>query len=116
LNPSEVIGEQDDVALPALSLVEFRVGTALADSQHQLKMERFYREVLIHFTVLPYNDAVMEHHIRLLAWTHRRGTARSAVDLMIAATAAATGRILVTTDAKAQFQELPGVHSQVIQL
>jgi tRNA(fMet)-specific endonuclease VapC len=43
-----------------------------------------------------------------------KGKQRSSYDLMIAATAAATNRILLTTDAKAEFNQLPGVRSEVI--
>ena len=35
---------------------------------------------------------------------------------MIAATAAATNRILVTTDAKAEFSQLGGVRSEVLSI
>jgi tRNA(fMet)-specific endonuclease VapC len=35
---------------------------------------------------------------------------------MIAATAVATNRVLLTTDAKAEFNQLPGVRSEVILL
>jgi tRNA(fMet)-specific endonuclease VapC len=45
-----------------------------------------------------------------------KGKQRSAYDLMIAATAAATSRILITTDGKAEFDELPGVRSEVIRI
>jgi tRNA(fMet)-specific endonuclease VapC len=44
------------------------------------------------------------------------GKQRSAYDLTIAATAAATSRILLTTDAKAEFNQLAGVRSELIPL
>lgn len=48
-----------------------------------------------------------EHHAELLAHTRRSGRRRGPHDLMIAATAHATGRLLVTTDTKVGFGELP---------
>ena len=42
------------------------------------------------------------------------GKQRSTYDLMIAATAAATNRTLLTTDAKAEFSQLSGVRSEVL--
>jgi tRNA(fMet)-specific endonuclease VapC len=44
------------------------------------------------------------------------GKKRSAYDLMIAATAAATSRILLTTGAKTEFDQLAGVRSEVIRI
>ena len=46
------------------------------------------------------------HHAALLAHTHKSGIPRGAHDLIIAATARANGRILVTTDERARFGEL----------
>lgn len=61
-----------------------------------------------------YTPAVAEHHAVLMAEVTRRGTPRGAHDLIIAATARATGRVLVTTDAKAKFDELPEVMARLL--
>ncbi|TNM32984.1 type II toxin-antitoxin system prevent-host-death family antitoxin [Streptomyces sedi] len=53
-------------------------------------------------------------HARLLAHVRREGKPRGAHDLIIAATAAATARTLLTTDGKTAFDDLPGVHAAVI--
>jgi tRNA(fMet)-specific endonuclease VapC len=45
-----------------------------------------------------------------------KGRARSANDMMIAATAAATSRTLLTTDASAGFDQLAGVRAEVLTL
>lgn len=42
------------------------------------------------------------------------GTSRSAYDMVIAATAAATNRILLTTNASAACGELSGVQAEVL--
>ena len=45
-----------------------------------------------------------------------KGRARSANDMMIAATAASTSRVLLTTDASANFEQLTGVRTEVLKL
>ena len=47
-------------------------------------------------------------HAQLLAHVRRTGRPRGAHDLLIAATAAATGRTIVSDDTTA-FEDLPGV-------
>jgi tRNA(fMet)-specific endonuclease VapC len=49
------------------------------------------------------------HHARLLAHVRRSGSPRGARDLIIAAHAAETGRLVLTRDAKARFGDLPGI-------
>lgn len=61
-----------------------------------------------------YDLAVARMHASLLTHTHRTGKPRGAIDLIIAATAAATDRVLVTTDATACFDDLPGVSCLVV--
>jgi tRNA(fMet)-specific endonuclease VapC len=53
-------------------------------------------------------------HARLVVEAITQGRPRSAYDLMIAATAAATDRVLLTTAAKAGFDQLKGVRSEVL--
>jgi tRNA(fMet)-specific endonuclease VapC len=71
-------------------------------------------EMLTVLPIAPYNLAVARLHASLLAWTERTGCIRSSFDLIVAATAGATGRTLLTTDAAARFDELPGVRAEVI--
>jgi tRNA(fMet)-specific endonuclease VapC len=52
---------------------------------------------------------VSKRHADLIAWTRRAGVTRNPNDLIVAATAAATGRELLTLDRKAAFANLPGV-------
>jgi tRNA(fMet)-specific endonuclease VapC len=49
------------------------------------------------------------HHGRLLAHVRRSGSPRGAHDLIIAAHAAETERMILSRDAKARFGDLPGV-------
>ena len=59
--------------------------------------------------VLTYTEATAAHHARLIAHVRRSGTSRSAHDLIIAAHASESGRIVLSRDAAARFGDLPGV-------
>jgi tRNA(fMet)-specific endonuclease VapC len=59
--------------------------------------------------VLDYTELTAAHHARLLAHVRKSGTPRGAHDLIIAAHAAQTGRLLLSRDAKARFGDLPGI-------
>ena len=64
--------------------------------------------------VVDYTHAVAVHHAALLAHVRRDGRPSGAHDLIIAATARATGRLLVTTDGRAGFADLPDVEARVL--
>jgi tRNA(fMet)-specific endonuclease VapC len=53
-------------------------------------------------------------HVRLPAHVRRIGRPRGAHDLIIAATAAATGRTVLSSDASAAFADLPGVDAPMV--
>jgi tRNA(fMet)-specific endonuclease VapC len=55
-----------------------------------------------------YDLSVAQEHARLLAQVRRAGRPRGAHDLIIAATAVARDRLVVSTDSSA-FADLPGV-------
>jgi len=63
---------------------------------------------------LPYDEEIVAAHVELLAWTYQHGSPRGQHDLIVAATAIATGRRLLTTDCKARFDELPGLDVEVL--
>lgn len=64
--------------------------------------------VIAEIPVLPYGIGTAEAHAELLAAVRTQGRPRRAHDLMIAATARAAGRTVVTADASA-FVDLAGV-------
>jgi tRNA(fMet)-specific endonuclease VapC len=72
-------------------------------------------DLLTGLPVEEYNLAVARFHARLLAHTRRTGTTRNAHDLIIAATAVARDRTVLTTDQKG-FADLPGVDVQVLEV
>lgn len=102
--------DDDDLAVAAVTVAEMRVGVELADTaQRSADRSRSLEEILTYTQVLDYTGATALHHATLLAHTIRGGFKRGAMDLIIAAHAIQSGRILVSRDAKAKFGELPGV-------
>ncbi|GAB2861210.1 hypothetical protein GCM10022221_71230 [Actinocorallia aurea] len=110
----EVIGDTDDVAISAITVAELLVGVELADAARRPVRQAFVDEVLALIPVEEYTADVARVHARLLAETRRQGRRRGAYDLLIAATAAATARTIITADSSAAFDDLPGVRAQVL--
>ncbi|MFN8104231.1 MAG: PIN domain-containing protein [Acidimicrobiia bacterium] len=104
----EVIEDDDDVAIAAITVAELRVGVLLSRGKRREAREVFLDGVLATIPVLDYGMAVATAHAELLVDVRRRGEPRGAHDLVIAATALATGRVVVTAD-MAAFAHLPGV-------
>ena len=114
LEPS-ILTPDDDICLSIVVLAEYMMGLELAQPQYRPRMQRFLDGLLATVTVLPYDEEVLDVHVGLLAWTYRHGCPRGQFDLIIAATAIATDRVLLTRDTKARFDELPGLTVQVIE-
>lgn len=100
--------DDDDVAIAAITVAELRVGVELARGKARAARKAFVDDVLAVVPVVPYDQAIAEVHARLLAEIRRQGRPRGAHDLLIASTAAATGRMVVTADLGA-FDDLAGV-------
>lgn len=104
----EAIADDDDVAIAAVTLAELRVGVLLADEGRRAGRSAFFEAVRAGLPVVGYDADVVDVHGDLLAFVRRSGTPRGAHDLIIAASARATGREVVTADRSA-FEGLPGV-------
>jgi tRNA(fMet)-specific endonuclease VapC len=104
----EVIDDGDDIAVAAITVAELRVGVQMAKGRRREKRERFVAAVLDAVSIEAYDLNVAEAHAALLAHVRRAGTPRGAHDLIIAATARAQERQVVSSD-KGAFAELPGV-------
>lgn len=106
---------EDDVALPAVVVAEYLEGVALTvDEARRAAHRGFLDDLLSRTPVVDYTVAVAEHHAVLLAHTRRDGRRRGAHDLIIAATARATDRTVLTRDARARFGDLPGVLARLL--
>ena len=106
----------DDAAIAAITAMELLVGVERADSAHRQVRAVRVEAILSSLPVEPYNVGVARVHARLAVMAMAQGRPRSANDMMIAATAAATSRILLTTDANAGFDQLTGVRAEVLTL
>jgi tRNA(fMet)-specific endonuclease VapC len=104
----------DDACIATITAMELLVGVERADAAHRTARAAHVEALLSSLPIETYSLDVARVHARLTVEAMSQGRPRSAYDLMIAATAAATNRILLTTDAKAGFDRLAGVRSQVL--
>ncbi len=102
------IDDDDDVAVAAVTIAELRVGVELSTGKARRARQAFLDDVLAVVPVVDYDLAVAEAHAQLLVAVRKQGRPRGAHDLIIAATARATRRTVVTADDGA-FVQLPGV-------
>lgn len=109
------LADTDDVAISAISVAEYLAGTLLDANPGRAAAQRaFLDEVLAVVPVHVYDRATAEHHAALLAHVRRTGGQRGVHDLIIAATARANGRTVLTTDERARFGELPEVTGRFV--
>lgn len=104
----EVIADDDDTAIAAITVAELQVGASLADGSRRTARQAFIDAVVATVPIVPYDLSVAKAHARLLVATRKAGRPRGAHDLIIAATAVAGGRTVVTAD-PAGFKDLPGL-------
>lgn len=109
----QVVGDEDDVAIAAITAAELLVGVELADRRQKARRRRFVDSLLARIPVEPYDLEIAKVHVALLAHTHREGRARGAHDLLIAATGRARSRTVVTADATG-FGDLPEVAVRIL--
>lgn len=102
--------DDDELAVAAVSIAEYRVGIELADTAARAAdRARALAAIVSSVEVLEYTEATAAHHARLMAHARRSGAPRGAHDLIIAAHASEAGRIVLSHDAAARFGDLPGV-------
>ncbi len=115
LDMAAAAGDDADAALPAIAVAEYLAGVHLATTGRQRDSRRaFLDRVLRALPIEDYTQRVAQRHGELLAHVRRTGTPLGAHDLIIAATAIATGRTILTTDDRARFHELSHVAARVI--
>jgi tRNA(fMet)-specific endonuclease VapC len=102
----EVIGDEDDVVIAAITAAELLVGVELSEGKSRQRRRAFVEDVLSSVPIEPYDLDVARIHASLLAHTRRSGRPRGAHDLLIAATALAHSRTVVSADPSG-FEDLP---------
>lgn len=105
-----LLEEDDDCAIAAVTVAELWEGVERADTANRARRLAFVEKLLDALAVEDYTTETAVAHGHLLAHARRQGRPRGAHDLIVAATAAATGRTLVTSDARAAFGDLPGIN------
>lgn len=98
-----------DLAIAALTVAEYRTGIELADTAQHEARARALAAIVENVEVLDYTQATAAHHARLIAQARRSGRPRGAHDLILAAHAAQSRRVLLSRDAAERFGDLPGV-------
>lgn len=104
----ELIDDDDDVAIAAITIAELRVGALLAKPKRKTQRTAYVEDIISTIPVLDYDLDVAEAHALLLVEVRVQGKPRGAHDLIIAATAKAFERTVVTADTSG-FRDLPGV-------
>ncbi|HMC53177.1 MAG TPA: PIN domain-containing protein [Acidimicrobiales bacterium] len=107
----EVIEDDDDVAVAAITVAELLVGVLISQGRRRAARQAFLDDVRATIPAIGYDTEVAEAHAALLAQVRSQGEPRGAHDLVIAATARASQREVVTADLTA-FENLPGVQAR----
>lgn len=104
----DAIDDDDDVAIAAVTVAELIVGVKLASRKQRTTRQAYVDAIIEALPIIAYDGDVAFEHAELLAAVRAQGLPRGAHDLLIAATARATNRTVVTAD-QAAFIDLPGV-------
>jgi tRNA(fMet)-specific endonuclease VapC len=110
---ADVLPDDADVAISAVTASELLVGVELADDRYRERRSELVEGAIDRLEIIAFDLEIARHHASLLAHARRAGQPRGAHDLQIAATARATSRIVITTYATA-FQGLPGVSHRLL--
>ncbi len=108
LDLDALIHDDDELAIAAITVAELGVGVELASGKRRKARRAFLEDLVMSLRILSYDLEVARSHTQLLVAARASGRPRGAHDLIIAATARATGRTVVTTDGTG-FDDLPGV-------
>jgi tRNA(fMet)-specific endonuclease VapC len=110
-----VIGDHDP-AISAITAMELLVGVGRTQPKYRDMIALNAEAWLAIMPVENHTVHVARAHAHLATHTRRTGRPRGPIDLVVAATACATGRTLITTDSAAAFHDLPGVRAEVVRV
>ncbi|MDQ3312884.1 MAG: PIN domain-containing protein [Actinomycetota bacterium] len=108
LDLDALIADDDEPAVAAITISELGVGVEIATGKRRQARRAFLDDIVDTLPVAGYDLEVARAHTKLLVAVRKAGRPRGAHDLIIAATALATGRAVVTSD-QAGFADLGGV-------
>jgi tRNA(fMet)-specific endonuclease VapC len=99
----------EDVAISSITLSELEYGIQKSSDPEKNRVNLI--EFMAPVDVLHYDDMAAVEYGRIRSFLERRGTPIGAMDLLIAAHAAALGRTLVTNNVN-EFKRVPGLNVQ----
>ena len=93
------LGPDDQAAISVITIGELRAGVRLADDPEvrSVRQARF-STIRATFEPIPVDEPIAYQYGELLALARSEGRSSTATDLLIVATAAATGRTVLTLD------------------
>jgi tRNA(fMet)-specific endonuclease VapC len=103
-----LIADDDEPAIAAITIAELGVGIEIATGNRRRTRRTFLDDPIEALPIVGYDLDVARAHIQLLAAVRKSARPRGAHDLIVAATAGATRRTVVTAD-QVGFDDLPGV-------
>lgn len=112
-NLEAVIGDGDPV-IAGISVAELLVGMDRSTGERRDSRALHTEALLAVMPIESYSIEVARTHALLQGHVRKKGSPRGTFDLIIAATAVANSRTLVTTDASANFSDLPGLKVRVV--
>jgi tRNA(fMet)-specific endonuclease VapC len=109
------LGENEDVAIAAISASELLHGVHRATEEHRGRREAFVEAVLAAFPTLAFDLLTARAHARLWAGLASSGTDVGAHDRLVAATAISAGWRVGTANAR-HFERIPGLDVLSLQM
>ena len=110
---AEVLEDDDQPAVAAITVAELLVGVELAEGVRRRRRAEQIDALLAALAVEPYTGEIARVHAQLMAATRATGRPRGGFDLIVAATAVATARTVISSD-QAAFTGLPGVAARIV--
>ncbi|WP_138316666.1 type II toxin-antitoxin system VapC family toxin [Rhodoluna limnophila] len=111
----KVVSPSDDLLLPTVVIAEFLTGIELMKSaKSKIRQIQFLTHFKALAEVLEFTESEARAFAVLEASAVRAGTPISEFDLVIAAHATVESALLLTSDKKSRFAELPGVIARVV--